>query len=71
MADELWTNTTGAPLYITNETPPRVVPQQDPKAAFLLVAMDGVIPLAQAIALGLVPQDEPKAKPTPANKAKQ
>jgi hypothetical protein len=66
--DELWQNTTGTRLYLTHESPPRVVPEDDPAAAFLLVGLDGAIPLNSAIALGLV--DAPKAKDAPANKAK-
>lgn len=56
-------------IYLTRDG--QVVEHSDPRKATLLVPAGGSLPLARAVALGLSPEPEPKAKPTtPANKAR-
>lgn len=63
----MWTND-GDDLYLNGDRT-KVVAQDDPEAAFLLVASGGQLPLDEAEKYGLT-GEKTKAKPAPDNKAK-
>lgn len=77
----MWTNE-GASIWLTADKS-LIVPEGDPRAAFLLVAAGGQIPIEEAERYGLAgdltapPEDEKakaaqpnKARPAPDNKSK-
>lgn len=70
MATNIWT--ADRRLYLDKDG--KVVETDSPDRASLLVPAGGTLPLERARALGLVveeaPTEQPKAKPTPANKVK-
>lgn len=66
----MWQNTTGKAIWRTTDD--RLVDEGDEDAAFLLVGIDGSIPLSDAEKYGLTNGRSEKAKAdAPQNKAKE